>query len=85
MSFLKTIYNRLKSVKAKTEERITLPSPEKLGYFNGECPECKAHIGVYVWLEYYGRVRRYKKKAAYCPCCGKEIFGKIEKWEEGRI
>jgi len=86
MSFLKKIVNKLRRVKVQAEQMIVLPPSEKLGYFNGACPYCKEHIGVYVWLEWYREgLKKKSRKAAYCPVCGKEIFGKIEKWEEGRI
>ena len=86
MKWLDKILGKFKRVKPKIEELITLPAPQSKGYFNGACPECDEHIGVWVWLEYSGRVRKRKHHRVYCPCCGKEIFKKVESHVEwGRI
>ena len=61
----------------RAEEKPVLPLSEKiekfekLGYFNGECPECGEHIGVWI-------LKENSRKTAYCPACEKEIFEKVE-------
>lgn len=79
--------DRFRNAKKKAEALVVLPSPERIGYFNGDCPQCGEHIGTYVWREYV-RVNLKKKevKAVHCPCCNAEIFEKVElKLEIGRL
>ena len=83
---LRKIWNRIKGVKEKAEEVVVIPSPERVGYFNGLCPNCGEHIGTYLWKRYYGRVRRESKMSVVCGVCGSEIYEQVkEKVELGRI
>ena len=80
MSIFKKISEKLKGVKERTEEIIvSVPAPEKKGYFNGLCPECNEHIGVWVCLESERKgIKVEKAHRVHCPCCGKEIFPQVE-------
>lgn len=87
MKFLSSFLDRLTRAKEKAEDLVVLPSPVEIGYFNGLCPNCKNHIGTYVWREYVRpKVRKKEIKAVHCPCCGAEIYERVRgKLEIGRL
>ena len=68
-----------KKTMKKSEAIVALPLPEKRGYFNGLCPVCQEHIGVWVWKEYYRKnVKTLCHYAIHCPCCKNEVYELIE-------
>lgn len=81
------LFDHFRRAKKKAEELVVLPSPVRIGYFNGECPDCKEHIGTYVWREYVRvNLRKEEVTAVHCPCCGKDIFEQVKSdVEMGRI
>jgi len=82
MNLIKKILNKFRKSKPEPEEIETLEpkkqislSQKPIGYFNGACPECEEHIGIWVYSE-----------KAYCPVCGTQIFKQIEALVElGRL
>jgi len=87
MKLLEKILNKFRKVKVEAKQLIVLPPKQKIGYFNGLCPKCKEHIGVYVWREWFRKgLMKMVKTTVYCAVCNSEIFDAVEsKVEIGRI
>ena len=55
---------------------LSTSTAEKIGYYNGLCPECHEHIGIDVFRDKVTTV-----KYAHCALCGREIYRQINQAE----